>query len=60
MTLDPSSECADVIAISRQDYEYELRSAPWTLWAPLDETTVAQQEVITKQVEKIDKEERIG
>src|SRR6185437_10354177 len=31
----------DVIAISRQDYEYELRDAPWTLWAPLDETTVA-------------------
>ena len=31
----------DVIAISRQDYEFELREAPWTLWAPLDETTVA-------------------
>jgi hypothetical protein len=31
----------DVIAISRQDYEYELRNAPWTLWAPLDESTVA-------------------
>ncbi|MBW8896272.1 MAG: hypothetical protein JF613_08835, partial [Acidobacteria bacterium] len=31
----------DVIAVSRQDYEYELRDAPWTLWAPLDGTTVA-------------------
>src|SRR5262249_2171235 len=31
----------DVMAISRQDYEYELRDAPWTLWAPLDGATVA-------------------
>ena len=31
----------DVIAIARRDYEYEMRDAPWTLWAPLDETTVA-------------------
>jgi TraM recognition site of TraD and TraG len=31
----------DVVAISRQDFEYELRDAPWTLWAPLDGTTVA-------------------
>ena len=31
----------DVIAIARRDYEYEMRDAPWTLWAPLDEGTVA-------------------
>jgi len=31
----------DVIAISRQDYEYELRNAPWTFWARLDESTMA-------------------
>src|SRR5215471_6353812 len=31
----------DVIAIARRDYEYEMRDAPWTLWAPLDESAVA-------------------
>lgn len=31
----------DVIAIARRDYEYEMRDKPWTLWAPLDESTVA-------------------
>jgi hypothetical protein len=29
-----------VIAIARADYEVQVRPAPWTLWAPLDETHV--------------------
>ena len=31
----------DVIAISRTDHALELRDAPWTLWADLDDHTVA-------------------
>ncbi len=34
-------EPPDVIAISRTAYEYELRDAPWTLWALLDDSTIA-------------------
>src|SRR5207248_4645428 len=30
-----------VIAIARNDHALELRDAPWTLWADLDENTVA-------------------
>jgi hypothetical protein len=32
---------APVIAIARTDYELELHDAPWTLWAPLDDQTIA-------------------
>jgi hypothetical protein len=31
----------DVIAITRTDHALELRDAPWTLWADLDDHTVA-------------------
>ena len=31
----------DVIAIARNDHALELRDGPWTLWADLDENTVA-------------------
>ena len=30
----------DVLAIDRERYQGDVRQAPWTLWAPLDETHV--------------------
>ena len=31
----------DVIAIARTDYELDMRDAPWTLWADLDDKVIA-------------------
>ena len=30
----------DVLAISREEYQGQMRQAPWTLWVPLGETHV--------------------